>query len=570
MVRYLFISIVLLNIVGVILYPGKEKKYASDDDTIKEGKNLFTKHCMSCHGLQNDGIGPPLGGITKLLSEQELINFIKDPAKAIESGEERADAMYARYKLIMPSFDWMKESEISSILAYLQHQTELHDIEPVSLEKITDEAGLTGRLVSPVKSSKIKIELEEVVQLPRIGSSSDLGVVTLRAHPSSDGTLLASDQHGVIYRIKEGKAAVYLDVRDHIQDFQSGPGIATGLGSFDFHPDFLNNGLIYITHVESFKGQKADYLISDTKKAEVQWVVGEWKMDGINDTIFSGNYRELLRLHAPTFAHGLQDIGFIPGLQKDDPEYGLLYFGFGDGGSNNIKRPELGHHLRSFLGTIMRIDPLGSNSRNGRYGLSASNPFVNEKDSLIVKEIYAYGFRNPHRMTWDRQHENRMMATDIGEANIEELNIIKKGGDYGWPSREGTFGINTLKDLKKVFKLSNSDLGLYKKPFVQYDHEEGNAISGGYIYEGSLAPLKDKYIFGDIVTGRLFYVNIDQQLSDSTIYELGIVEGGKETNLQEMSQTKRLHLRIGYDQYHKNMFIITKHDGKIRRVVKAY
>ncbi len=65
-------------------------------------------------------------------------------------------------------------------------------------------------------------------------------------------------------------------------------------------------------------------------------------------------------------------------------------------------------------------------------------------------------------------------------------------------------------------------------------------------------------------------MNIDQQLSDSTIYELGIVEGGKETNLQEMSQTKRLHLRIGYDQYHKNMFIITKHDGKIRRVVKAY
>jgi glucose/arabinose dehydrogenase len=156
---------------------------------------------------------------------------------------------------------------------------------------------------------------------------------------------------------------------------------------------------------------------------------------------------------------------------------------------------------------------------------------VNETDPLTVKEIYAYGFRNPHRMAWDTAHGNRMMATDIGESNIEELNIIENGGDYGWPSREGSYGIATLKDLKTVFKLQQSDLDLYKKPFAQYDHEEGNAISGGYIYEGDLTALNDKYIFGDIVNGKLFYVNIDPQLTDSTVYELAITQEGAPTNL---------------------------------------
>ena len=106
----------------------------------------------------------------------------------------------------------------------------------------------------------------------------------------------------------------------------------------------------------------------------------------------------------------------------------------------------------------MRIDPAGKNSRNGKYGIPTTNPFVDSKDPLTVKEIYAYGFRNPHRFVWDKSNGNRMMATDIGESNIEELNIIENGGDYGWPRREGSYGINTVKDLKTVFRVSSNDL----------------------------------------------------------------------------------------------------------------
>jgi len=525
---------------------------------------------MSCHGLNDDGIGPPLGGITQLLSKQALLDFINNPSIQIESGNERARAQHLRYKLIMPSYAWMGEPQITAILSYIQQQSILHHIKPREVIKETNKAGLTGRLVPPVQKSEIRIELEDVVQLPQLGQSTDLGVVTLRAHPSADGTLFVSDQNGVIYRIKDGKAEIFLNIRQHIKDFQSGPGIATGIGSFDFHPDFLNNGLLYISHAETYKGQPADYVISDSIKAEVQWIIGEWKMNDVTAKQFSGTHRELLRLHAPTFGHGCQDVAFIPGLNKNDPDYGLLYVGYGDGGSNNIKHPELGHHLQSFLGTIMRIDPSGNNSRNGKYGIPPANPFATEKDPLTVKEIYAYGFRNPHRMAWDKANGNRMMATDIGESNIEELNIIENGGDYGWPSREGNYGIATVKDLKTVFKISASDRHLYRQPFAQYDHEEGNAISGGYVYDGDLAVLKDKYIFGDIVKGRLFYVNINPALRDSTVYELTIIKDGKETNLQAMSQARRLHLRIAYDQYKRDLYIITKIDGKIRRVVKAY
>lgn len=571
MVRYLLYLTAIIILLAIIIYLFSKKNYASDDTILARGKALFTKNCVSCHALQEDGIGPPLGGITKVLSKKDLANFINNPSKAIESGNERATILHNRYKLIMPSFESIKEPEINSILAYINHETKLRNIEPLAVDKKTSMGGLTGRLVAPVKKLGLKIELEDVIQLPLIGSSTDLGVVTLRAFPSGDGTLFASDQNGIIYRINNGKATIFLDMREQIKDFQSGPGIATGIASFDFHPDFLKNGLIYIGYAETFKGQKADYAVSlDTLRSVVQWVIGEFKMDDVHATVFSGTHRELLRLHAPTFAHGFQDMAFIPGLKKNNSDYGLLYFGYGDGGANNIHHPELCGNVESFLGTIMRIDPAGKNSRNGKYGIPATNPFVNSKDPLTLKEIYAYGFRNPHRFAWDKSNRDRMMATNIGESNIEELNIIENGGNYGWPWREGNYGINTVKDLKTVFKVSPHDPYQYKKPFAQYDHEDGNAISGGFVYEGGIALLKHKYIFGDIVTGKLFYVNIDPNPGDSTVYELSIMKDGKETSLQEMDNTKRMHLRIGYDQFKKELYIITKINGKIRRVVKAY
>lgn len=574
MFRFLaFFSLALVAIVCLLIpWLQGDMAYSSDEQALAEGERLFNTHCNSCHALEMEGIGPRLGGITFQLSEKDLHAFIRDPVGAIASGNPRAVALHERYGQTMPSYDWMDNRSIHQILSFLHDHSKKHKISADGLPdavKLTE--GLTGELAPPLRKSPLKIELEEVAHLPRLDySTPELGIVTLRAHPSGDGTFWVSDQGGVLYEVRNGKTKVLLDMRDVIPSFSIGPGLATGLGSFDFHPDFMSNGLVYIAHAEKYNGQTADYSISDSVQAEVQWVIGEWKIASIDQPRFRDRPRELLRLHAPTFGHGAQELAFVPGLEKHHADYGMLYWGFGDGGSNNIGMPALGHNPGSFLGTILRIDPQGKNSRNGQYGIPDDNPFARHEDPQVLREIWAYGFRNPHRMAWDPLHNYRMMVTDVGEANLEEINIVEKGGDYGWPNREGTYGISTLKDLKRVFKLPESDKSLYKNPYVQYDHQQGYAISGGHVYQGNIQELKNKYIFGDIVNGRLFYVNIDKPLTDSIIYEIIVMNNGKTTSLSEITQTSRLHLRIGYDHHSKELYIITKSDGRIRKIASAW
>ncbi len=527
------------------------------------GAALFTTHCVSCHAMEREEIGPRLGGVTSMLSESELISFIKNPSHAIESGNMRAVSLSKRYKMIMPPFDFLKDEEIRSILSYISAETKLRGIAPLEVKADTSSQ---KRLAQPVIKTGLKIELEDFVNIP---PSSDkmprTRIANMRPHPSQDGTLYVSDQRGLIYRISGSQVTTFIDLRNQVEDFVNEPGLGTGLGSFAFHPDFLHNGLIYITHTERFKGKPADYSYNDSIKVALQWVICEWKISDVKDTVFKGNRRELLRINVPNVVHGTQDIGFNPEAVKGDKDYGLLYIGTGDGGSTIGKHPELCHDLHSLLGTIIRIDPLGNNSRNRQYGIPGDNPFVNEKGS-IYREIYAYGFRNPHRLSW---HNGRLFSAEVGESNFEEVNVIVKGRDYGWNVREGNFGISA-KDLKNVYPAPETDSGKFENPYLQYDHIDGNAISGGYVYEGPIAALRDKYIFADIVNGRMFYANIDPKLSDRSVYELSIIRDGKETNLIEMSGSKRVDVRVEYDRYTKELYLMTKSDGRIRRVAKGY
>lgn len=547
----------------------KDKKKNVNDKVIAKGSQLFTSNCVSCHALENEGIGPRLGGITHLLSEQVLVNFIKNPAKEIESGNERAVNLSRRYKMIMPQFDFLAADEIKSILAYIAHETKLHAIKPLDVQQ-ENPADNVARLIAPVAKSGLKIELQEFVQIPPSSDKMPLTrIANMRPDPSENGKLFVSDQRGFIYHINNAQVNTFLDIRKIVDNYIIEPGLGTGLGSFAFHPDYLRNGLIYITYSEAFKGKRADYEYPDSINVAAQWVVSEWKNKDVKSDKFEGTHRELLRINVPDNVHGTQDIGFVPGLIKGENDYGLLYVGTGDGGSTIGKHPELCHDLHSLLGTIIRIDPLGNNSKNGQYGIPADNPFVNMTDPGIRKEIYAYGFRNPHRMSWDMTNGKVMYSAEVGESNFEEVNVIVKGGDYGWNKQEGNFGISPG-NLKNVHELKKGESGNYIKPFAQYDHSDGNAISGGYVYEGDMEQLKHKYVFGDIVKGRIFYVNINKSLSDSTVHELVIIQDSKETDLQKMSGSKRVDVRIEYDLFKKDMYIMTKSDGKIRKISRAY
>ncbi len=546
-------------------------RYPTNPATLSSGKALFSQFCVSCHALREDTIGPPLGGITSLMSKNALLAFVQDPAQAIAAGDVRANALNDRYKVVMPPFNFLTQDQLTAILAYISQET-AGKITPFQVPPNRRYTS-ADRIVAPVKNTGLIIELEDYRQiLPQAQHPPDKGIATLRAHPTEHGTVLVSDQMGLIYRVpQDQQPAVFLSLRKYFPDFVFEPGIGTGLGSFAFHPDFMANGLFYTSHAELPTGKLAINAGAFPASiiAPLQWVLSEWKIENVTARVFTGKSREVLRVNTPSTAHGFQDINFAP-VTESDPDYGMLYIGCGDGGANNLKMPELCHDTRSLLGTLMHIDPSGTDGANGHYGIPASNPFAHDSDPAVRKEIWAYGFRNPHRMCWDTTSGLRMIVADIGESNVEEINIIEKGGDYGWSKIEGQFGIDTKADAKIVFTVPPAMLTPYGKPFGQFDHQDGKAISGGFVYQGPIPELRNKYIFGDIVSGKLFYMNLDATLSDSTVYALNIFKDGKPTSLMTLAHLNRAHLRIGYDEHTGNLFVMTKADGMIRRISKAY
>jgi len=151
----------------------------------------------------------------------------------------------------------------------------------------------------------------------------------------------------------------------------------------------------------------------------------------------------------------------------------------------------------------------------GDYTIPAINKFAADGDPKTFGEIYAYGFRNAHRLSWDLA-DGTMFASDIGMNNIEEINIVHEGGNYGWMKREGIFENGVTRPggaLDQLFPLPAEILTGKSKdeftyPVAMYDHNEGQAVTGGFAYHGRIAALRGKFVFGDVVRGRLFIADL--------------------------------------------------------------
>ena len=326
--------------------------------------------------------------------------------------------------------------------------------------------------------------------------------------------------------------------------------------------------MFYTTHTEKAGSAKADFSYPDSIKVTLQWVLTEWKADDPNAATFKGTGRELFRINMVSGIHGVQEICFNPLAKPGDEDYGLLYIGIGDGGCTENGYAFLAHNPQKIWGTILRIDPSGNNSANGKYGIPVSNPFVNNKNEL--GEIYAYGFRNPHRITWSSS--GKMIACNIGHGNIESIDLIKKGHDYGWPIREGNFVVHPYGDLNKVYPLPSND-STYKisYPVAEYDHDEGKAICGGFEYIGNAIPqLKGRFLFGDIPTGRLFYVDMKdvKQGNEAPVKEWQVSLNGSIKKLSEICGSERVDLHFGKDA-DGELYILTKADGKVYKIINA-
>ena len=563
--RLFVLAIIILLLSSCTQRQNNDSEIPVDSASIAKGKSIFDQNCSACHNFRQDGIGPQLGGITNEVSVEWLKSFIRNPQAVIESGDERGQKLLDRYKTVMPSFTHYSDQDINTILAYL-HTRQAPDVE-ASAE---GPSALSDPLPQPIDSSGLEVEVEFVAEIPASANNGFKTRITKLDYIRGSERLFIVDIRGKLYELQDNKPLVYMDMARLKPKFIDAPGLATGFGSFAFHPEFLKNGLLYTAHTEGPGSAPADFHYADSIPVTLQWVLSEWKTQTPDAFPFTGISRELLRINMVTGMHGVQEVTFNPNSRRGDDDYGLLYVGVGDGACVQEGYPFLVQNIEKPWGSILRIDPAGRNSANQRYGIPPSNPFVKHDNAQAAGELYAYGFRNPHRITWSRS--GKMLASNIGQAHIESVNLILPGHNYGWPIREGTFLVNPYGDIMKVYPLPPNDAEYnITYPAAQYDHDEGLAISGGFEYTGgAIAELRDKYLFADMNNGRLYFIKLDDVRPGhiTTIEEWNITYNGEPTTTAELCGSKRVDLRFGKDA-NGDVYFFSKQDGKVYRLANA-
>jgi hypothetical protein len=275
----------------------------------------------------------------------------------------------------------------------------------------------------------------------------------------------------------------------------------SAMSAIAFHPDFAvgdedGEGLFYTVSQEP-TGTGVAHFAGTAPVAAHQSVIYEWRVDIADPNLADlSSRREILRIDEDIVVHNVNDMAFGPD--------GYLYIARGD---DDMPDTEILNGTTIF-GSVLRID-VDDTSGNGRYSIPPGNPFVGNTDG-VLEEVYAYGFRNNWRMSFDR-HTGDLYVADIGEDQIEEINIVQPGGYYGWIQKEGSFVFLGFPNPTDV----SDDLSLLPPGFngidpdAQYDHTEGDqSITGGFVYRGRGIPsLVGHYVFGDWVSGRLF--NLD-------------------------------------------------------------
>ena len=355
----------------------------------------------------------------------------------------------------------------------------------------------------------------------------------------------------------------YINFEEVFPRFDNDPGFAGGMDTLQFDPNYATNGIFYTVHMEttastlgptngSLPGFNTNgYMTTGVINPPVGSVTRiavliEWTDTNIANLTFEGTAREIMRVGFSSNIHPMGDLLFNPLAQPGDSDYRNLYIANGDGGAGEfVATHTIPQRLDALQGKILRITPdlnLRPNdelSANGRYRIPTTgtdpNPFVTNNGVFtnltgVRKEIFAYGFRNCHRISWDAL-SNKLIEDDIGLRSWEEVNIIHKGANYGYAEREGVeqlfVSTNAALNGKTGSQVSSNfpapDLltvtGLVAQvtpvyPVANYSHRDGDAISSGFVYRGQLMPqLYGKYIFGDISTGRIFYSDLAEMIA---------------------------------------------------------
>lgn len=354
--------------------------------------------------------------------------------------------------------------------------------------------------------------------------------------PGDTSRLFVVEQNGKLLAIQNGvlQPTPALDLGPRMVG-SFNPGSANderGFLGLAFHPGFADasspgHRTLYTYSTEPIPtGGAPTFPAPNNAPQGYHLVVNEWKMSPSDPSLVDpGSRRQVVTFGKNANNHNGGTIAFGPD--------GYMYLGLGDGGNANdrgLSHIEPGGNAQSLatpLGKMLRFDPIlpslkssstDAVSPNGQYRIPADNPF---QGPAQVKEIFAFGLRNPYRFSFDTL-DGRLIAADVGQNNIEEIDLIQRGKNYGWGLKEGTYTFNRVDGTIGVNAPSTpSDLTDPIKGtlgYLQYDHGDGISITGGFVYRGSAIPeLYGKYVFGDLairnapprVDGRLFYADLE-------------------------------------------------------------
>ena len=446
-------------------------------------------------------------------------------------------------------------------------------------------------IAESITASGLAIDIVDIAQLPTSRERGDRGGLAntnILVHAGDNsGRVFVNDMRGKIYVLENDRLLdePFLDLTAVNDVRLRTNNVFQGFTTFAFHPDFARPnspgfGKLYTATDETPFGSPD--MPSSRQPVGQHSVLAEWKVDPASpNRVDPNSRREIMRLAWPTLGHKMDQLAFNPNSRPGDADYGMLYIALGDGGDTANSHREVdvdrnGQNTDNLFGTIARIDPLGTNSRNGNYGIPADNPL---KVPDFQPETWAYGFRNPHRFSWDRIDlggDGRMYISDIGQATIEEVSVGKPGGNYGWSEREGTFVVNhdNQFDVRPATDEDNAGKDLIE-PAIQYDHSEGRAIVGGFVFRGADA-LDGDYIFGDLNNGRIFRADssrlgLEGPIATDQIDELLLNHAGETKTLlqivrDQVRNASRTDLRFGRGQFGE-LYVLTKQDGFIRKLV---
>ena len=445
----------------------------------------------------------------------------------------------------------------------------------------------TDPFPTPIESKAdiITVNFTEFARIP----NDDAGFPPRLMHMMTElgsGRRFVSAMTGELYGMNADGSNVTLYVNINAPQWKVqviSAGSERGVQSFAFHPQFNQMGTPgygkFYTYVDTANTEVTPDYVSGGERRSHDTVLLEWSAKDASSAQYDGGApREIFRAAQPFPNHNGSQIAFNPLAEQGDEDFGLLYVGLADGGSGGDPM-NAGQDLAKYFGKILRIDPLGTNSDNGHYGIPSSNPFVNDGKVNTLGEIYAYGVRNPQRFNWDSQDGSILLA-EIGQNQVEEISPITAGANLGWNAWEGSFRFVSSKvDLDTP----RSAAGL-TWPIAEYDHadplfQRQVAVTGIVIYRSdAIAALHNKVIFGDNPSGELFYISADgpHNGGQASIRRILLNDGGSAKTFLQVVQDKnaaenvdiaqRADLRFGYGPENQ-IYILNKHDGIIRLLV---